>query len=331
MALPVRFEVIGESLETPFRDDFPNYTDGLVRGAPGGFVLTPVYAKHAGDIYGMALRSDDAWVVTFPKCGTTWTQEMVWLVTHDCDFEGAKAPLGIRSPFLEFPYLRPESNPDVAESEAFMEVGGGVAVVDRLASPRVIKSHLPLHLLPPKLLDTCKVVYVARNPKDVIVSFYHHHKLIKFHEFKGDVARFADYFMKGLIYFAPFFTTLLEAWNLRHHPNLLFLFYEDLKRDLRGGIKRVGDFLQKPLTDEQLTRLTEHLRFDNFSRNEAVNFEIGKQHGFMNDNGRFCRKGKTGDWKNYIDAETNEHIDRWIETNLAGSDLKFVTELDQQD
>lgn len=69
MALPVRFEVIGESLETPFRDDFPNYTDGLVRGAPGGFVLTPVYAKHAGDIYGMALRSDDAWVVTFPKCG----------------------------------------------------------------------------------------------------------------------------------------------------------------------------------------------------------------------------------------------------------------------
>ena len=30
---------------------------------------------------------------------------------------------------------------------------------------RFIKSHLPLSLLPRRLLDTAKVVYVARNPK----------------------------------------------------------------------------------------------------------------------------------------------------------------------
>ena len=36
----------------------------------------------------------------------------------------------------------------------------------------MIKSHLTFEMLPPALLDTCKVVYVCRNPKDTVVSFY---------------------------------------------------------------------------------------------------------------------------------------------------------------
>ena len=44
------------------------------------------------------------------------------------------------------------------------------------------------------------MVYVARNPKDVIVSYYFHHKLIKLHEYKGSIEEFAQYFMddKGI-------------------------------------------------------------------------------------------------------------------------------------
>ena len=42
------------------------------------------------------------------------------------------------------------------------------------------------------------MVYVARNPKDVIVSFYHHHKLFKFYGFSAEIDVFADYFMRDL-------------------------------------------------------------------------------------------------------------------------------------
>lgn len=73
--------------------------------------------------------------------------------------------------------------------------------IDQMPSPRVIRPHLPFYLLHPDLLDTCKVVYVARNPKDVIVSYYYHHKLLKMHGFQGDLEEFAEYFMndEGII------------------------------------------------------------------------------------------------------------------------------------
>lgn len=67
----------------------------------------------------------------------------------------------------------------------------------KLPSPRFIKSHLAFSLLPPSLLDTCKVVFVARDPRDVAVSFYHHNRLIKAHEYVGDFKTYWNYFIKG--------------------------------------------------------------------------------------------------------------------------------------
>lgn len=53
--------------------------------------------------------------------GTTWMQELVWLVVNDCDFETAKkTQLSIRSPFLEMNYLLPRAISDKFEREAIL-------------------------------------------------------------------------------------------------------------------------------------------------------------------------------------------------------------------
>lgn len=53
-------------------------------------------------IKNMKVYEDDVWVVTFPKCGTTWTQEMIWLVNNDLDYKTAyDVNLNDRFPFLE--------------------------------------------------------------------------------------------------------------------------------------------------------------------------------------------------------------------------------------
>ena len=53
-------------------------------------------------IKNMEIFEDDIWIVTFPKCGTTWAQEMIWMLNNDLDYEtSAKISLDERFPFLE--------------------------------------------------------------------------------------------------------------------------------------------------------------------------------------------------------------------------------------
>ncbi len=60
---------------------------------------------------------------------------------------------------------------------------------------RLIKTHNPFSLLPPDVLDKTKSVYVARDPRDVLVSYFHHHRLICHHEFVGTFEEFFNYFI----------------------------------------------------------------------------------------------------------------------------------------
>ncbi len=61
------------------------------------------FANFAEDLYNMELRPDDVWVVTYPKCGTTWTQEMVWQIVHGVDLEqGGRVNLNLRFPYVDW-------------------------------------------------------------------------------------------------------------------------------------------------------------------------------------------------------------------------------------
>lgn len=50
-------------------------------------------------------------------------------------------------------------------------------------------------------------------------------------------------------------------------------------------------FLGQSLSEEELTKLKEHLSFSNFAMNPMVNNEIPKQFGLLREDGHFIRKG----------------------------------------
>ena len=64
-------------------------------------------------------------------------------------------------------------------------------VVDQMPSPRLIKTHYPFEMLPPGLLDTCRVIFVSRNVKDAAVSYFHMEKMMKGDNFKCDFITYA--------------------------------------------------------------------------------------------------------------------------------------------
>ncbi len=98
---------------------------------------------------------------------------MVWQILHNFDPEGGREPLFVRSPFMEMGMFtnldKVDSFPETLRS-MFTMASRSFADTVALASPRCIKTHLTLPMLPPKLLDTCKVIFVSRNPK---VNPYH--------------------------------------------------------------------------------------------------------------------------------------------------------------
>ncbi|KAL4714579.1 hypothetical protein ACJJTC_006625 [Scirpophaga incertulas] len=305
--------------------------DDFIRVGPKGYVFYKGFLKYAPKIYNFALRPDDTFVVSFPKSGTTWVQEMVWMIANDCDYEGSvNIPLTHRYQFLEWGMLfnnkhiqeiadeYSKSDDEKKKLLAAKLKSSDVDICANKPSPRFIKSHLPLSLLPPTLLDTCKVVHVARNPRDVLVSYYYHIKTVAKLRYDIELKQLWNLFINDQLEWTPYFENVKESWTRREHPNMLFLFYEDLLKDLPSAVKRVAKFLGKTMTEDQVSRLCDHLSFENFKKkNSLVEFSAVSSDNVL------VRKGKSGGWRQYFDEEMKQQATNWMEDNLRDSDFKF--------
>ena len=131
----------------------------------------------------------------------------------------------------------------------------------------ISQTHYPFELLPPKLLDTCKVIFVCRNVKvgqyksyqspvvriqDACVSYYHHHLLMKHIAFDSPFPVFArDLYMRSNILQGGYFEMLRSGWKRKENPNLLFFWYEDMKQDQGYWIRRIMDHIGYSMEEEK--------------------------------------------------------------------------------
>lgn len=75
---------------------------GAVQVGSKKWVLPSKYAEFADQVYNFEARPDDVFVITYPRSGTTWTQEMIWLICNELDYETSlKIPQITRFPFFE--------------------------------------------------------------------------------------------------------------------------------------------------------------------------------------------------------------------------------------
>ena len=115
-----------------------------------------------------------------------------------------------------------------------------------LSSPRVIPTHVPLRLYPTMVRERHgKRVYIVRHPKDVAVSFYHHHRAHKvLGQYHGTWDDFFACFLKGQVVYGSWFDHTLGWWaNSQESPgHVLVLPYEDMPQDLATHMRRLGTF-----------------------------------------------------------------------------------------
>ncbi|GBM84446.1 Sulfotransferase family cytosolic 1B member 1 [Araneus ventricosus] len=277
-------------------------------------------------------RPDDLFVVTFPKCGTTWLQNIVACILRDGrPFESA----------LQFFTETP-----------FLEMTGAKAGED-LKRPGAIKMHLPFYKTPwsPK----AKYIYIARNPKDCCVSFYHFTESMPAYRFEdGEFDDFFELFINGETDFGEYFDTTLSWWERRNEPNVFFITYEQLKKDTKSYVLKIAEFLgteykEKLEKDEKMLQdvihhssfafMKEHLNRhftelmgmprEVFELNPDIpsglrtmllsgNLQMKKKDA---ENVSFIRKGIIGDWRNHLSPSQNARLEKKFRERFAGTGL----------
>ncbi|KAF8372571.1 hypothetical protein PRIPAC_79000 [Pristionchus pacificus] len=305
-----------EELKKQYLESIPHATVWEGQILPGG-VTTPDKMKAMQD---MVFDENDVIIVSYPKSGTTWVSEVLSAIAYEGNTEKLKqVRMDERVPWIEMDHRCWDPNSPVQASAK-----GPV----RDGKKQIWFSHLHLDYLPPTArAGKCKVVYVARNPKDNAVSYFHFHRLTTFMGLQKDM-KWNDYFplfCSGYICVGNWFKHTLDYWKFtRNNPNAKFVVYEDLKKDLMGEMQSLEEFVGIPLTPEQRLEVVKHCSFDSMKDNKMTNREglAVFDHGET----KFMRKGIVGDWKNYFTVAQNEAFDELYKSKFEGTGLSFEFE-----
>ncbi|XP_075035102.1 sulfotransferase 1C4-like isoform X2 [Mixophyes fleayi] len=212
-------------------------------------------------IYNFQAREDDILIATYPKAGTTWVQEIVDLMLLEGDVEKSmRAPCFVKVPFIDLNAKPMKSGLDLAND---------------MESPRLLKTHLPIQLLPPSFLDKkVKVVYVARNAKDCMVSYFYFQMMNKGLPDPGTWNEYFSTFLAGDVPWGSWFDHVIGWWKAKDSHQILYMFYEDLIEDPKREHRKLLKFLGKDLSDEVLEKIHHHTSFQAMKENPMANYSV---------------------------------------------------------
>ncbi|KAI8570826.1 hypothetical protein RHMOL_Rhmol01G0067100 [Rhododendron molle] len=108
-------------------------------------------------------RPDDVLLISTPKSGTTWFKAIIFAIVKRTCYTNSTHPLLTTNPHDCVPFF-----------EFLLFLKPPVEDVDNLPSPRIFATHIPYTSLPNSIMDSgCKIVYVCRDPKDVLISMWY--------------------------------------------------------------------------------------------------------------------------------------------------------------
>ena len=237
-------------------------------------------------------------LVTYPESGTVWLTEIVSQLgkLKNSGNEWDKVP--------------------VFELENHQQL-------QALSSPRYMTTHLPFSLVPHSSEQNLKYIYLARNPKDVAVSFFYFMRQMPLLGFDGTWDEFLKCFMKGDVPYGSYFDHVLSWWSHKDDDNVLFLHYEELKQDLQGQIKIIAEFLGLKLSDEEIKAVAEKCSLQAVKSKSNFENKIPPQLLKILNKDSPLHQGIVGGWKNHFSGEQLAAFDRLYQSRLNETGLEF--------
>jgi len=247
-------------------------------------------------------RSEDIFVVTQMKCGTTWMQHVVYEVLHRGagDIVERGAEMYALAPWLE-------GRKSVPVDQA--------PLLGRERPSRIIKTHLPASLCP--WSAEARYIYVARHPVSCFASCMDF-VVTNVGAMAPALPAYEEWFRSpDLMWWGTWTDHVTGWWELARSPNVLFAYFEDMKRDLPAMVRRVAQFLGvAPLGEQELARVVEKCGFAYMQRHQD-NFEMHPPHILQTNAALFVRG--TADRHKDVPDDARRRICTWVASEMAGS------------
>ena len=212
------------------------------------------------------LRPDDVFVCSYQRSGSQWIQQIVRLLRYGIHNDDGQN-LDEAVPWLE-----------ILGTE-FGKVNNCLSTnaADGLLSPRTFKSHFPYHLVPGGFphMTPAKYIYVSRNPKDVCISVWALIKSLLPSSMQLTWEEHLSNFLGGKSIsgaYGGWFDHVLGWWKHKDEPNILFLKYEDMKKEPNKCVQAIAEFIgmegvMQGLVDEVVRKSS----FSNMRHDPAAN------------------------------------------------------------
>ncbi|XP_056422378.1 amine sulfotransferase-like [Hyla sarda] len=260
----------------------------------------------------MEIRDGDVILVTYPKSGTVWTQQILSLIFNEGHRNGTEESKTVDI----MPWIELKIN-----SEDFTS----------RPSPRLFTSHLPYYLTPRDLkFRTGKIIYVCRNPKDALVSFYHFYKMKSNIKCTIHWETFIEFFVSGKVACGSWFDHVRGWYTHKEDFNILFVTYEEMKKDLRSAVKKICTFVGVNLDEKEIDTVVEKATFRNMKHDPLSNYTFVPKEHLDKSKGDFLRKGIVGDWKNIMTVAQSEKFDKVYKEKMGDLPIKFLWDLNEE-
>ncbi|GFR85417.1 sulfotransferase [Elysia marginata] len=253
-------------------------------------------AAHLREVRSLRMRHDDVITCGFARSGNHWCFELVNMVLN-------------QTTEFKTDYF----------STNLLDIPGNLASIP---SPRNLVTHLRPRYFPAEVIkNNTKLIYIIRNPKDVLVSMYHLNSRFSYDSwrFRGSWEEFLKFHLAGDLPMGHWWDHVKTVERFaKAHPNLpVHIFqYEKVRAQPVEEIRKLCHFLGH--SDALAEKIALVTRFENMKKKLGKITAVEKL--VFSENGVVLRKGEIGDWKNFFSREQSERFDRAFEANTVGSE-----------
>ena len=255
----------------------------------------------------------DVFVATYAKSGTNWMMQ----IAHQLIWHGAGEFDHIHSvvPWPDTKMMGPFERYAIPMQDAR----------DWETAPerkRVIKTHFDWELLP--YSEDARYIMVLSDPKDIFVSSYFFVRDGVLGAAMPSVATWSKLFLSdGSLIGGSWAANTAGYWAQRHRPNVLIVSFKSMKRDLKGTVRKVAQFLDIDAPEALIDVVAGKSSFE-YMKGIDHKFRMGKIIPWLPE-GAMMRKGVQGGSSELLSRDRQKEMDAHFRAELRrlGSDFPY--------